>query len=261
MMTNLMAGKRGLIMGVANDYSLAYGISKFLHNAGADLAFSYPSDAILKRVKPIAESFNSSLLFECDVSQDGHIEKFAQEVQKEWGTIDFIVHSIAFSDKSELNGPYHDTSLSNFTMALDVSCFSFTKICKELSPIMAEGASCLTLTYFGSEKVMPNYNVMGVAKAALECSVRYLANDLGPKGVRVNAISAGPVKTLAAMGISDFRQMLNYHQHNAPLRRNTTLDDVGGAGLYLLSSLSSGVTGEIHHVDCGYNIMGMGSNA
>lgn len=258
MINGLMQGKKGLIMGLANDYSLAYGITKFLAEAGAELAFSFPNDAMKRRVQPIAEKFGSTLLFECDVSAEDHIQKMIDELGKTWGTIDFIVHSLAFSDKDELSGPYYDTSRANFLNALDISCYSFTNVCKHAKPYMKEGSACLTLTYYGAEKVMPNYNVMGIAKSALECSVKYLANDMGPDGIRVNAISAGPVKTLAAMGINDFKSMLAYHQANAPLRRNTTLDDVGGAALYLLSTLSSGVTGEVHHVDCGYNLLGMG---
>ncbi|CAO5681792.1 MAG: Enoyl-[acyl-carrier-protein] reductase [NADH] FabI [Holosporales bacterium] len=257
MTQSLMKGKRGLIMGLANDYSLAYGISKALHAQGAELAFSYPSDALLKRIKPLAEQMGSDLVFECDVTKDGHIEKLFSDLGQKWGQIDFVLHSLAFADKNELKGPYYNTSKANFLNALDISCYSFTKVCKEAKEYMKEGGSLLTLTYYGAEKVIPNYNVMGVAKAALECSVRYLAMDLGCDNIRVNGISAGPVKTLAAMGISDFKQVLKLHQDQSPLKRNTTLEDVGGAGLYLLSDLSSGVTGEIHYVDSGYNLVGM----
>lgn len=257
MITNLMAGKRGLIMGVANDFSLAYGISKALKNAGAELAFSYQSEAILKRLKPVAETLESNILIECDVSKDGHIEAMFQKLGTHWDQFDFVVHSLAFADRNELKGRYCDTSKEGFLMSMDISCFSFTKVCKEAAPFMKNGGSCITLTYYGGEKIVPNYNVMGVAKAALDCSVRYLSNDLGKDNIRVNALSAGPVKTLAAMGISDFKSVLKFHENNTPLKRNTTLTDVGGAGLYLLSDMSSGVTGEIHHVDCGYNIVGM----
>lgn len=257
MLTNLMQGKRGLIMGVANDFSLGFGIAKALRTAGADLAFSYQSDLIYKRLKPIAEDLGSSIVLECDVTKEGAVNAMFTQLAKEWDGLDFVVHSLAFANKDELKGRYCDTSRAGFALALDVSCFSFVEICKEASPYMNNGGSFLTLTYYGAEKVIPNYNVMGVAKAALDCSVRYLANDLGEKNIRVNGLSAGPVKTLAAMGISDFRDVLNWHKHNTPLKRNVTLDDVSKAGLYLLSDLSSGVTGEIHHVDCGYNIIGM----
>lgn len=252
-----MQGKRGLIMGVANDFSLGFGIAQALKNAGANLAFSYQSDIIYKRLKPIADNLGSSIILECDVTKDGAISEMFTQLNAEWERLDFVVHSLAFSNKDELKGRYCDTSRAGFNMALDVSCFSFVETCKEASTYMNDGGSFLTLTYYGAEKVVPNYNVMGVAKAALDCSVRYLANDLGEKNIRVNGLSAGPVKTLAAMGISDFREVLQWHKHNAPLKRNVTLDDVGKAALYLVSDLSSGVTGEIHHVDCGYNIIGM----
>lgn len=257
MLQNLMNGKKGLIMGVANDFSLAYGIALALQKAGAELAFSYQSEALYKRLKPLAEQLNSNILIECDVSQDGHIENLFKKLSTHWDNIDFVVHSLAFANKEELQGRYCDTSREGFQKALDISCFSFVNTCKEASKYMRNGGSLLTLTYYGSEKVVPNYNVMGVAKAALECSVRYLANDLGSQNIRVNGLSAGPVKTLAAMGIADFRNVLKWHEENTPLRRNIQLSDVGKSGLYLLSPLASGVTGEIQHVDCGYNIMGM----
>ena len=256
---NLMQGKRGLIMGVANDFSLGFAISQKLKETGAELAFSYQSEPLYKRLKPLAEKLDSDTLIECDVSKEGSVQNLFETLGKKWRKIDFVVHSLAFAKKDELKGKYYDTSLHGFQTALNISCFSFVNVCKEAAPHMAEGGSLLTLTYYGSEKVIPNYNVMGVAKAALDCSVKYLANDLGEKNIRVNGLSAGPVKTLAAMGISDFRKVLGWHEENTPLKRNVTQDDVGKAGLYLLSDLSSGVTGEIHHVDCGYNVMGMKS--
>lgn len=255
--TQLMAGKRGLIMGVANDLSIAWGISKFLAEQGAELAFSYAGDAFLKRVKPLAESLGFDFLIPCDVSQDDAISNCFQQVKERWDTIDFVVHAIGFSDKNELKGPYMNTSRGNFVNAMNVSCYSFTEVCREAQAMMPNGGSLLTLTYFGAERVMPHYNVMGPVKAALEASVKYLAVDLGPQNIRVNAISAGPIRTLASSGIGDFHYILKWNLHNSPLRRNTTIDDVGGAGLYLLSNLSSGVTGEIHYVDSGYNIIGM----
>jgi len=257
---SLMNGKKGLIMGLANDYSLAYGISKALHDSGATLCFSYQSDILLRRLKPIAESFQSDFLIPCDVSVDGDIENLFQHIKQTWGDLDFVVHSLAFSDKNELVGDYCQTSRQNFLTALDVSCYSFTKVAACARPLMINGGSLLTLTYHGAQKVIPNYNVMGIAKAALECSVGYLARDLGPQNIRVNALSSGPVKTLAAMGIGDFRRVLDFHQSNAPLGRNTTLEDVGGSALYLLSDLSKGVTGEVHYVDSGYHVMGMPKN-
>jgi enoyl-[acyl-carrier protein] reductase I len=252
-----MAGKRGLIMGVANDRSLAWAIAKAVHDQGGQLAFTYQGEALQKRVKPLAESVNSSLVLECDVSDEASTAAVFERLGQEWDGLDFVVHAIGYSDKAELSGRYCDTSRANFQRTLDISCFSFTDICRRAAPLMKHGGSLLTLTYYGAEKVMPNYNVMGVAKAALEASVRYLAVDLGPDNIRVNAISAGPVKTLAASGISDFRYILKWNQYNAPMRRNVGLEEVGGAGLYLLSPLSGGVTGEVHHVDCGYNVVGM----
>ena len=254
-----MAGKKGLIMGLANDMSLSFGIAKTLAEHGATLAFTYQNDILLKRVKPIAERFGSSFLLGCDVSQPDDIASVFDQIKKEWGTIDFVLHSLAFSNKDELKGKYMMTSRQNFLNSLDISCYSFTETCREGAAIMNNGGSFLTLTYYGAEKVMPHYNVMGVAKAALEASVRYLAVDLGDRNIRVNAISAGPVKTLAASGISDFNYILKWNLYNSPLRRNTSPEDLGGAGLYLLSHLSSGVTGEIHHVDSGYHVVGMKS--
>ncbi len=253
----LMKGKKGLIMGLANSSSLAWGISKMLHEQGAELAFTYQGEALEKRVRPLAESLDSNFLVECDVGHDGSIEATFAEIESKWGAIDFVVHAIGFSDKNELQGRYCDTSLSNFLNTMHISCFSFTKICKEAARLMPNGGSLITLTYYGAEKVMPNYNVMGVAKAALESSVQYLAMDLGPHNIRVNGLSAGPVKTLAASGIGDFRYILKWNQYNSPLRRNTTLEDVGGTALYLLSELASGVTGEVIHVDSGYHVVGM----
>ncbi len=253
----LMAGKKGLIMGVANHMSLAWAIAKAAHAQGAELAFTYQGEALAKRIFPLAESVGSDFILECDVTQPGAIQAVFEKIAERWGKIDFVLHAIGFSDKSELQGRYADTTRTNFLNTLDVSCFSFTEVAHFASPLMTDGGSLVTLTYYGAERVMPNYNVMGVAKAALEASVRYLAVDLGAQGIRVNALSAGPVKTLAASGISDFRYILKWNQYNAPLRRNTTLDDVGGAGLYLLSALSSGVTGEVHHVDSGYHVVGM----
>lgn len=256
----LMAGKRGLIMGVANDHSIAWGISKVLAAHGAELAFSYAGESFEKRVRPLAAELNSTFLIPCDVSKEGDIPAAFATIKQEWGQLDFVVHAIAYADKNELKGHYKDTSRSNFLNSMNISCYSFTEVCREAAPLMPEtGGSLLTLTYYGAEKVMPHYNVMGVSKAALEASVRYLAVDLGEKNIRVNAISAGPIKTLAAAGIGDFRYILKWNQYNSPLRRNTSLEDVGGAGLYLLSNLSSGVTGEIHYVDSGYNVIGMKS--
>jgi enoyl-[acyl-carrier protein] reductase I len=253
----LMAGKRGLIMGVANDRSLAWAIAQAIHGQGGELAFTFQGEALEKRVRPLADSIGSKLVLECDVANEASLESTFDTLAKTWETIDFVVHAIGYADKEELKGRYVDTSRGNFQRTLDISCFSFTDICRRAAPLMPNGGSLLTLTYYGAEKVMPNYNVMGVAKAALEASVKYLAVDLGPQAIRVNGLSAGPVKTLAASGIGDFRYILKWNQYNAPLRRNVALEDVGGAGLYLLSPLSSGVTGEIHHVDCGYNVIGM----
>lgn len=253
----LMAGKKGLIMGVANDHSLAWGISKALASQGASLAFTYQGDVLKKRVVPLAESLQSNILLECDVTDEAQLAETFQALKTQWGALDFVVHAIAFSDKEELKGKYVDTTRANFLNTLDISCYSFTTVARHAAPLMSQGGSLLTLSYYGAEKVMPHYNVMGVAKAALEASVRYLAADLGGDNIRVNAISAGPVKTLAASGIGDFRYILKWNQYNSPLRRNTTLEDVGGAALYLLSNLSSGVTGEVHHVDSGYHVVGM----
>jgi enoyl-[acyl-carrier protein] reductase I len=256
-MAGLMNGKRGLIMGVANDRSLAWGIAKAIAAQGGEIAFSYQGEALEKRVRPLAESLGVARLYECDVTEMASIDAMFEALKAEWGTIDFLVHAIGFSDKNELRGRYVDTSLDNFLLTMNVSVYSFTAIAQRALPMMPEGGSLLTLSYYGAEKVIPHYNVMGVAKAALEASVKYLAMDLGPQKVRVNAISAGPIKTLAASGIGDFRYILKWNEYNAPLRRNVTIEDVGGAGLYLVSDLSSGVTGEIHHVDAGYNVIGM----
>jgi enoyl-[acyl-carrier protein] reductase I len=256
-MTGLMAGKRGLIMGVANDKSLAWGIAKQLGEQGAELAFSYQGEALMKRVAPLAASVGSDFLIPCDVSDMADLDRAFETLKSRWETIDFVVHAIGFSDKNELRGLYVDTSLDNFLLSMNISVYSFTAVARRARAMMPNGGSMLTLTYYGAEKVIPHYNVMGVAKAALEASVKYLAMDLGPENIRVNAISAGPIKTLAASGIGDFRYILKWNEYNSPLRRNVTIDDVGGAGLYLLSGLSSGVTGEIHHVDAGYNVVGM----
>jgi enoyl-[acyl-carrier protein] reductase I len=253
----LMAGKRGLVMGVANDRSLAWGIAKSLREAGAELAFTYQGEALSKRVRPLAESLDSDFLLEADVTSEASLDAVFAAIGERWGRLDFMVHAIAFSDRNELTGKYVNTSRENFLRTLDISCFSFTDLCRRAVPLMTEGGSLLTLTYLGAERVVPHYNVMGVAKAALEASVRYLAADLGGDNIRVNAISAGPIKTLAAYGIGDFHYILKWNQLNSPLQRNTTIEDVGGAGLYLLSDLSSGVTGEVHHVDCGYHVVGM----
>ena len=253
----LMIGKRGLIMGVANDRSIAWGIAKAVADQGAELAFTYQGEALEKRVRPLAQSVGAKIVLPCDVTDDASIDATFAALKSAWGSLDFVVHAIAFSDKDELKGLYVDTSRRNFAQTLDVSCFSFTAVCARARPLMPNGGSLLTLSYFGAERVMPHYNVMGVAKAALECSVRYLAADLGPENIRVNAISAGPIKTLAASGIGDFRHILRWNELNAPLKRNVTTDEVGGAGLYLLSDLSRGVTGELHHVDAGYNVVGM----
>ncbi|MEZ5689909.1 MAG: enoyl-ACP reductase FabI [Caenibius sp.] len=256
-MSGLMAGKRGLIMGLANDKSLAWGIAQKLHEQGAELAFSYQGEALAKRVAPLAESLGSDFLLECDVSDMAALDTAFDTLRQRWDSLDFIVHAIGFSDKNELRGKYVDTSLENFLMTMNISAYSLVAVTKRAKEMMRAGGSIVTLTYYGAEKVVPHYNVMGVAKAALETSVQYLANDLGPDGIRVNAISAGPIKTLAASGIGDFRYILKWNELNSPLRRNVTIDDVGGAGLYLLSDLSSGVTGEVHHVDAGYHLVGM----
>lgn len=257
-MTQLMAGKRGLIMGVANHNSIAWGIANMLNKHGAELAFTYQGEALGKRVKPLAEQCGSTLVMPCDVSDIDSVKAVFETLKAEWGTFDFVVHAIGFSDKNELKGRYVDaTTRENFIQTMVISAYSFTEVAQLAAPLMNEGGSLLTLTYGGATRVMPNYNVMGVAKAALEASVRYLADDLGVDGIRVNAISAGPMRTLAGAGIGDARAMFAYQQRNAPLRRTVTLDEVGGAGLYLLSSLSGGVTGEIHFVDSGYNIVSM----
>jgi len=256
-MSGLMQGKRGLIMGLANDKSLAWGIAKRLHEHGAELAFSYQGDALEKRVRPLAESLGSDFLIDCDVSDMASVDSAFAALAARWETIDFLVHAIGFSDKSELRGKFVDTSLENFLLTLNVSAYSLVAVTKRAYAMMPSGGSVLTLSYYGAEKVVPHYNVMGVAKAALEASVKYLANDLGPDNIRVNAISAGPIQTLAARGIGDFNYILKWNQLNAPLRRNVTIEDVGGAALYLLSDLASGVTGEVHFVDAGYNLVGM----
>ncbi|MEJ7932880.1 enoyl-ACP reductase FabI [Sphingobium sp. AN558] len=256
-MNGLMAGKRGLIMGLANDKSLAWGISKALHAQGAELAFSYQGEALAKRVRPLAEQVGSDFLIDCDVSDMEKLDAAFAEIETRWGGLDFVVHAIGFSDKNELRGQYVDTSLENFLMTMNISAYSFVAVTRRARALMPDGGSILTLSYYGAEKVIPHYNVMGVAKAALETSVKYLAMDLGPENIRVNAISAGPIKTLAASGIGDFRYILKWNELNSPLRRNVTIEDVGGAALYLLSDLASGVTGEVHHVDAGYNVIGM----
>ena len=253
----LMSGKRGLIMGVANDHSIAWGIAKAVHAQGAALAFTYQGEAVGKRVKPLAASVGSSLVIPADVTDEPSLDQLFDTLKRDWKRIDFVVHAIAYSDKNELKGRYVDTTRENFRRSLDVSCFSFTDIARRAEPLMSEGGSLITLSYAGAERVMPNYNVMGVAKAALEASVRYLAVDLGRKGIRVNAISAGPMRTLAGSAIADARQVFRFNRIASPLHRNMELDDVGGAALYLLSDLSGGVTGEVHHVDGGYNIIGM----
>ncbi len=264
-MNGLMAGKRGLIMGLANDKSLAWGIAKKLSEAGAELAFSYQGEMMEKRVRPLAQSLgntgahgaNGPILIDCDVSNMAALDDAFAGLAQHWPTIDFVVHAIGFSDKNELRGGYIDTSLDNFLMTMNVSVYSFVAVCQRAAKMMNEGGSLLTLSYYGAEKVIPHYNVMGVAKAALETSVQYLSVDLGRRNIRVNAISAGPIKTLAASGIGDFRLILKWNELNSPLKRNVTIEDVGGAALYLLSDLASGVTGETHHVDAGYNVIGM----
>ena len=252
-----MAGKRGLIMGVANDRSIAWGIAKAVHAQGAELAFTYQGDALLRRVEPLATQVGSDVILPCDVTDDASIDAVFDTIKERWGSLDFLVHAIAYSDKDELKGMYVNTSRDNFLRSLDISCFSFTAIARRANEIMNDGGSLVTLTYYGAERVMPHYNVMGVAKAALEASVRYLAADMGERNIRVNAISAGPIKTLAASGIGDFRYILKWNELNSPLRKNVSIEEVGGAGLYLLSDLSAGVTGEVHHVDSGYNVVGM----
>ena len=253
----LMSGKRGLVMGVANDRSIAWGIAQAVSAQGAELAFTYQGEALEKRVRPLADKVGSDLVLPCDVSDDASIDAVFSALKDRWGQIDFLVHAIAYADKEELKGKYLATSRDNFVKSLDISCYSFTAVAQRAVPLMSEGGSLLTLSYYGAERVMPHYNVMGVAKATLEASVRYLAADLGEAGIRVNAISAGPIKTLAASGIGDFRYILKWNEYNSPLRRNVTQEQVGGAALYLLSGLSGGVTGEIHHVDSGYHTVGM----
>ena len=252
-----MKGKRGLIMGLANDRSLAWGIAKALGDQGAELAFSYQGDALEKRVRPLAEQVGSDFLIDCDVSSMDALDTAFANIGERWDGLDFVVHAIGYSDKNELRGKYVETSIDNFLMTMNISVYSFVAVAQRARAMMKPGGSLLTLSYYGAEKVIPHYNVMGVAKAALETSVKYLAMDLGPEGLRVNAISAGPIKTLAASGIGDFRYIMKWNEYNSPLRRNVTIEDVGGAGLYLCSDLSSGVTGEIHHVDAGYNVVGM----
>src|SRR3954466_8441504 len=253
----LMTGKRGLIMGVANDRSIAWGIAKAAADQGAELAFTYQGEALEKRVRPLAQHVGAKIVVPCDVTDDASLDATFAAIKSSWGTLDFVVHAIAFSDKDELKGLYVDTTRKNFAQTLDISCFSFTAVCAHARPLMPNGGSLLTLSYFGAEKVMPHYNVMGVAKAALEASVRYLAADLGPQAIRVNAISAGPIKTLAASGIGDFRYILKWNEYNSPLRRTVTIEEVGETGAYMISDMSRGVTGEIHHVDAGYHVVGM----
>ena len=253
----LMAGKRGLIMGVANERSIAWAIAQAVHAQGAALAFTHQGEAFGKRVRPLAESVGSDIVLDCDVTNEASLDAAFAALGARWGKLDFLVHAIAFSDPSELKGRYVDTTRANFLKSMDISCYSFTDAVRRAASLMSEGGSAMTLSYFGAERVMPHYNVMGVCKAALEASVRYLAVDLGKQAIRVNAISAGPIKTLAASGIGDFRYILKWNQYNSPLKRNVALEDVGGAGLYLLSDLSAGVTGEVHHVDCGYHVVGM----
>jgi enoyl-[acyl-carrier protein] reductase I len=252
-----MQGKRGLIMGLANDRSLAWGIARSLAEQGAELAFSYQGESLEKRVRPLAEQVGSDFLIDCDVSSPDALDAAFEQLRERWGQLDFLVHAIGYSDKNELRGKFVDTSIDNFLMTMNISVYSFVAVTQRARAMMKPGGSIVTLTYYGAEKVIPHYNVMGVAKAALESSVKYLAMDLGPEGIRVNGISAGPIKTLAASGIGDFRYILKWNEYNSPLRRNVTIEDVGGAGLYLLSDLASGVTGEIHHVDAGYNVVGM----
>lgn len=256
-MTGLMQGKRGLIMGLANNKSIAWGIAKALGAQGAEMCFSYQGEQLAKRVKPLAAEVGSDFLVECDVSSEESMDALFAEIKERWGKIDFVVHAIGFSDKSELRGRYVDTSRRNFALSMDISVYSFTAACQRAVDMMPDGGSLLTLSYYGAEKVMPNYHVQGLCKAALEASVRYIAEDVGKNGIRCNAISAGPIKTLAASGIGDFRYILKWNEYNAPLRRTVTIDDVGNSALYLLSDMGSGVTGETHHVDAGYNVVGM----
>lgn len=262
MKTDLMKGKKGLVMGVANDHSIAWGMAKALHAAGAEMAFTYQGEAFGKRVKPLAESLGSDILIDCDVQKEDDLDRVFEELAQKWGKLDFLIHAIAYSDKNELQGHYVDTSLDNFLKTMHISCYSFTSVMRRAKGLMKDGGSAVTLTYYGAEKVMPSYNVMGVAKAALEASVRYLAADLGPetaehKSIRVNAISAGPMRTLAGAVIGSARKTFKYNVMTAPLRKSVELEELGGTGLYLLSDLSSAVTGEVHYVDCGFNAVGM----
>jgi enoyl-[acyl-carrier protein] reductase I len=254
----LMAGKKGLILGLANDRSIAWGIARQAAQHGATMAFTFQGEALEKRVRPLAQSVNAPLILPCDVTDAASLDAVFSAIGETWGSLDFVVHAVAFSDKEQLKGRYIDgITRENFLRTMDISCFSFTDVCRRAEPLMSAGGSLVTLTYYGAERVIPHYNVMGIAKAALEASVRYLATDLGPKGIRVNAISAGPIKTLAASGIGDIRTIIRWNELNAPLRRNVTIDDVGKTGVYFLSDLSAGVTGEVHHVDCGYHVVGM----
>lgn len=255
--TGIMAGKRGLIMGVANQKSIAWGVAQACAKQGAEMAFTFQGEALEKRVRPLAASVGAEIVLPCDVTDTASIDAVFAELEAKWGKLDFLLHAIAYADKSELTGRYVDTSMENFAMSMNISCYSFTAVAQRAEKLMTDGGSMATLTYYGAEKVMPHYNVMGVAKAALEASVRYMAMDLGPKNIRVNSISAGPIKTLAASGIGDFRYILKWNELNSPLRRNVTQEDVGKSGMYLLSDLSSGVTGECHHVDSGYHVVGM----
>jgi enoyl-[acyl-carrier protein] reductase I len=255
----LMQGKRGLVMGVANDRSIAWGIAKAVADQGAEIAFTFQGEALEKRVRPLAASVDSDIVLPCDVTDDASMDAVFATLEQRWGELDFMVHAIAYADKEELKGRYVDTTAANFSLSMDISCYSFTALCRRAEPLMKNGGSIVTLTYYGAERVMPHYNVMGVSKAALEASVRYLATDLGKSNIRVNAISAGPIKTLAASGIGDFRYILKWNEYNSPLRRNVTTAEVGGAGVYLLSDLGSAVSGETHHVDCGYHVVGMKS--
>ena len=257
MHSEFMKGKKGLIMGVANDHSIAWGMARALHEAGAEMAFTYQGEAFGKRVKPLAESIGSDILIDCDVTDEDNLDEVFSTLGDKWGELDFIVHAIAYSDKNELQGRYVDTTLDNFLKTMHISCYSFTSVMRRAKPLMKDGGSAVTLSYYGAEKVMPNYNVMGVAKAALEASTRYLAADLGPENIRVNAISAGPMRTLAGAVIGGARKTFKYNVATSPLRRSVELDELGGTGLYLLSDLSSAVTGEVHYVDCGFNAMGM----
>lgn len=258
-MSSLLKGKKGLVTGVANDKSIAWGIAKMAHEHGAELAFSYQGEALKKRIDPLAESVSSNIVLECDVRNEDALDKMFVDLESKMGGIDFMIHSIAFSNKDELKGRYLDTTRDNFNSTMDISCFSLLSLLKRAEKLMHNGGSIITLTYYGAEKVIPNYNVMGIAKAALEASVKYLAKDLGEKGIRVNAISSGPIRTLAASGIGDFRSVLSFNEDNAPLKRNVTTDDVAGTALFLLSDLSSGITGENVHVDAGYHVIGMPS--